>query len=304
MKHRIFFKRFGILILLFFFLDFILSVLLLNGLNKYYGFDKHPDILVNGSSMSISGFNRTEIERSTGMRVASYSHEGVSVTDRNAMIKHFFHMYPEGIKTVIYEINPILLSDVSSAKNVYTLFYPNMDDKAIDMYIKERAGTREYITHKIVRTTRFDGRLIPTIAMGYLGKYENLKTNTMDTVPLLPLLTKQGLTEIRLEKNNIEVFENTMDLIISKNSDIILVMMPMYYMKLNTFRSSDYNALCKYLEEFSTSREGISFINLNKDSLTHNAGFFSDQLHFNVYGQRLITDIISSQLLKTRSNYK
>lgn len=297
MKHWIFIKRCLILIVFFFILDFIISIILIKGLNKNYGFGKHPDILINGSSMSLSGFNKNEIEKSTGKSIATYSHEGVSVIDRYAMIKHFFHLYPKGIQTVVYEINPILLSNVSSAENVYTLFYPYMDDKTIDNYIKERAGAREYYINKIIRTKRFDARLIRSIIMGYLGKYENIKTNSLDSPSLLPLIAKKGMIEIALKNTNIEVFESTMNLIRSHNADIILVMMPMYYIKLNTFHNDDYKKLCMYLEDYCSSREDIKFLDLNQDSIIYNASYFSDPLHFNVYGQEQITNIVSAYLI-------
>ncbi len=298
MKHWIFFKRFLILIVLFILFDFLISIVLINGLNNYFGFSENPEILINGSSMAMSGFNRKDIENYTGMKIASYNHEGVSIIDRYAMIRHFFQMYPEGVKTVVYEVNPVLFSNIKTAENIYTIFYPYMDDKTIDKYIKERTSIKEYYINKIIRAKRFDSRLIRLIIMGYLGKSDNLKTNTLDTATLLPLITKKGMIEIAFEKMNEELFEKTMDIISSNHANIILVMMPMYHIKLNTFRKEDYNKLCKYFKDYCSARKDIEFLDLNQDSLIYNPNYFSDPLHFNVYGQRQITHMICSHLIK------
>jgi hypothetical protein len=301
MKHIVFLKHFFAFVLLFFFFDYLISIALIHGLNKYFGFGNNPEVLLNGSSMSMSGFNREDIETLTKMKIATYTHEGVSVTDRYAMINHFFHMYPKGVKAVIYEVNPILFSNIKSAENVYTIFYPYMDDSAINKYIKEHASLKEYFINKIIRTIRFDSRLVRLIIMGYLGKYDNLKTNTLDTTELLPFIEQKGKVEVLFEKSNIEIFENTMDLIRSHNSEIVLVMMPMYYIKLQTFNSSDYERFFNYFKDYCSLREGVDFMDLNQDSITYNAGYFSDQLHFNINGQKMITNIISTKLIENSS---
>jgi hypothetical protein len=271
---------------------------LLNGLNKYYGFTENPRILLNGSSMAMSGFNREDIENLTKMQIATYAHEGVSVSDRYAMIKHFFQICPEGVKTVIYEVNHVIFSNIKTSENIYTLFYPYMDDITINNYIKEKASIKEYYIHKVIRTKRFDARLIRTIMMGYLNLYENLKTNTLDTAKLLPFVDEKEKTEVIIEQSNVKVFENTMDLIRSHNASIILVMMPIYYIKLQTFNNKGYRNLCKYFEDYCSTRKDIEFLDLNLDSAIRNTMYFSDPLHFNVYGQRHITNLISNHLIE------
>jgi hypothetical protein len=297
MKPAVFFKRAFLIIIMFFLCDLLISLVLINGLNKYYGFDQKPEILINGSSMAMSGFNRTDIQSITSSHVATYAQEGVSVSDRYEMINHFFHMFPQGVKTVIYEVNPVIFSNAKSAENVYTHFFPYMDDKSIDNYVKENAGTREYFANKIIRTKRFESRVIRLIVQGYLGNYDNIKTNTFDTATLTSFEEQRGEAEVVLEKSNIEIFEETMGLIRSHNSNIILIMMPMYYLKFQTFNNDGYRVLSNYFEDFSSSHEGINFIDLNRDSLIYSSEYFSDPLHFNVYGQRQITGIVGPHII-------
>jgi hypothetical protein len=267
------------------------------GLKKSTNFRQNTEILINGSSMSGSGFNRKEIETLTQKHIAFYIDEGVSVYDRHEMISHFFHMYPEGIETVVYEVNPVLLSGIKTAENAYSHFFPFMDDNTMDEYIKRNARPKEYYIHKVIRTTRFESRSFIDIISGYLNLTGNIKTNTLDTTALLPLISEKGKAEVIIKQADREVFENTMENIFSHNSNVILVMMPMYYLKLQTFNEDGYANLCRYFEDYCSSRGNIKFLDLNKDSIIYNPGYFSDQLHFNVYGQRHITHLISSYLV-------
>ncbi|MCF8381823.1 MAG: hypothetical protein K9H49_19795 [Bacteroidales bacterium] len=246
----------------------------------------------------MSGFNRKDIENNTGMHISAYALEGVSVNDRFAMINHFFHMYPNGLKTLVYEVNPVLFSNKKTSENTYTLFYPYMDDSSINEYIFENANIREYFINKIIRTKRFDPHTNRLIMMGYLNKFENLKNNTLDSSRILQMIHKKDQVEITLEQYNIEIFEKTMHLILSHNASIILVMMPMHISKLETFKKESYENLCNYLEHYSSLSDNIKFLDLNQDSLIFNPHYFSDPLHFNVYGQRKITELISSYLVE------
>jgi hypothetical protein len=296
MNRLTFIFKIAILVLLFFVLDYLISCGLINGLNKYYGFHQKSEVLINGTSIAMSGFNRREIEDRTSFRTACYSHEGVSVDERYEMIDHFFKENPNSVKVVIYEVNPVIFSTNKIADNVYTIFYPYMDNRSIDRFVKERAGNIDYYIHKLVRTSRFDARLLRLVASGYSGNYENLKTNKLDTSNLVQFLDQKDILHVILEPDKIKVFENTMELIAANNSRIILVMMPMYYYKLETYNSIELEELYKYFESLSQKETDITFINFNQDSLVRDAGLFSDPLHFNLSGQQRISRIICNYL--------
>lgn len=296
-----FLKRGVLLILLFFCIDLILSLILLNGLNKFYGFNNNPAILINGSSMSLAGFNRREIENKTGKNVIAYNQEGASVEDRYVMIKQIYSKYPESIETVVYEINPRLLSGIRSAENVFIRFYPYMDDKSIRKYIKEQARPLEFYINYFIRVKRFESRLVRLIMLAHLGKNESFKTNVLDSTDFAQ--STDGKTKIKIEESKINVFEDTMEIIRLNNSKVILVMMPMYIQKFNTFEKESYIGFCRYFQDFCAEHKNTLFLDLNQDSLIYNPSFFSDQLHFNVYGQKEITNIIITQLMHNGSGY-
>jgi hypothetical protein len=296
MNGKNFLLKIGFLLILFIVLDCLISTVLINGLNKYYGINQKPDVLINGTSVAMSGFNRTDIEHSTKCKTANYSYEGVSVEERLAMIDHFFLENPKSVRTVIYEVNPVIFSDSRIADNAYTILYPYMDNNSIDRYIRGKASNKDYYLHKFIRTKRFESRLIRLVVSGYLGQNNNIKTSGLDTSNLFQLRNQKGEVTVSMEPEKIEIFEETMDLIKFNNADIILVMMPMYYDKLQSYNNAELEALKKYFSDFSKSVEGISFLDLNQDSLVRDPGLFFDPIHYNVFGQKKITNAISSCL--------
>jgi hypothetical protein len=298
MNHKVFYRRVIVFVSLFIFFDFMISQVLLNGLNKYYGINQNPDILINGSSISMSGFNKTDLENATKKRIANFSHEGVSVEERYAMIDYFFHEDPNCVKTVIYEVNPVIFSGTEIAENIYTIFYPYLDNKYVDSLVKERASRKDYYVNKIIRTKRFNSRIMRLIVRGYTGNYENIKVNVLDTASLSSLREQEGNVFVYMETSKIEAFKKSMDLISSHNASIIIVMMPMYWLKLNSFDHAGLEKLKKYFDTYSQSGTNIMFLDLNVDSLNKNPDLFSDPIHFNVYGQRQITNIISTYLIE------
>lgn len=292
MKLSGFLIRLFAFLLLFLIIDFATSKLMLGGLNKFYGFDKAPAILINGSSMSLSGFHKTEIEKQVNQKVAVYAKEGVGVEDRYAMLQQFFSDKHSSIQTVIYEINPQLFSDKLTAANVYTIFYPFMDNNAIDEYIYKRATRFEYYVHKYFRSARFDVLSINFVLKGYMNNYDNFKTNTIN--PETAYFTKEecGKKKVEFNKDKVAVFEKTIQLLQDNNTKIVLVMMPIYYQKQATFDSISYNQLGDYYKKFTESKKNISFLDLNTNDIAHNALFFADVLHLNRDGQKKVTEAV------------
>lgn len=292
MKFSVFLIRLVAFLLLFLIIDFATSKLMLKGLNKFYGFDKAPTILINGSSMSLSGFHKTQIEKELSQKVAVYAKEGVGVEDRYAMLQQFFSEHHSSVKTVIYEVNPLLFSDKLTAANVYTIFYPFMDNNAIDEYIDKRTTRFEYYVHKYFRSARFDVLTINFVLKGYMNNYDNFKTNTIN--PETAYFTKEesGKKMIEFNKDKVAVFENTIKLLLDNNTKVILVMMPIYYQKQATFDSTSYHHLGDYYKKFTESKKNIFFLDLNTNDIANNALFFGDVLHLNREGQKKVTEVI------------
>lgn len=299
MKFKAFLLRMAAFLIIFLVIDYTASIWMLKGLNKYYGFDIKPEILINGSSMILAGFHRTDIEKKTGKRVCIYAKEGVGVEDRYAMLAQFFSEHPGTVKTVIYEVNPLLFSSRLTATNTYTIFYPFIDNNAINEYIKERAGWSDYIVHKYCRSARFDARTINFVLKGYKNDYDNFKSAALNPETIYFPGETSGKVVIEKNEAKLNVFEKTMQLLSGNGTKVILVMMPIYYQKQATFDSSSYNKLVAYYKNYASKNKDVNYFDLNTGELSHNALLFSDLLHLNREGQRKITESISEFLKKT-----
>lgn len=302
MSFKKFFFRLLVFLAVFALVDFATSELMLKGLNKFYGFDKNPRILINGSSMSISGFNKSDIEIETNQKVSLYAKEGVGIEDRYVMLEQFFSEHPRTVKTVIYEINPLLFSNKLTANNVYTIFYPYIDNGAINEYIKKRAGKLDYVVHKYCHASRFDALTINFVLKGYLNNYNNFKTGSLNSQTAY--FSNSELGKVMLEKgaDKLKVFEKTMKLLQDNNTDVVLVMMPVYSQKQATFDTVSYNNLVTFYKTYSTNNKNVVFLDLNTKDFSHNALLFSDLLHLNREGQKKVTRSVSAYLKAALDN--
>jgi len=291
-----FIRRLIFFIIIFVIIDYCISNFLLNGINKYFGLETHPEILINGSSMILAGFDKTEIERLTSKNIALYSRPGVSLADRSVMIEHFFDMYPNNVEVVIFEVNPLIFSKRFSSENVYTLFYPYVDNPAIDTFIRNRADQREYLSHKYIRSLRYDIQLVKSSINGYLNNYSNIKTLDLDTNSLGGLRGSRNSVEIEIDEDKRKLFERTIGLIQEHGAEVILINMPMYSLKFKTFKSSDYNNYISYFESYSSGNDNVLFLDLNTPSFNTRNNYFSDPLHINRNGEKVISTKITEVL--------
>ena len=246
----------------------------------------------------MSGFNRKIISLKTGKKVASYCQEGASVEDRYAMIRHFLLNEGTHVHSVIYEVNPLIFSEQVTAENVYTRFYPYMDEWSIDQYISKNAPPWDYLIHKFIRTSRFDSRLLISITKGYLGRYDDVKLNSLKENEIKSLVVRRNTLPVILNKKLMTTFENTISLISNNSANTIIVMMPMYYVKKQSFDRIGYKKLSLYFENFCQNKANVKYIDLNRSKMTYSVSYFTDPLHFNVYGQTKLSEIISSLILE------
>ena len=79
-------KRVAIFILGFILLDLTTSLILETGLKRFYGLGSDSRILMNGSSMTMSGIDPDLAEMELGQSIAFYAKQGVGVIEREIMI--------------------------------------------------------------------------------------------------------------------------------------------------------------------------------------------------------------------------
>ena len=282
-------KTFTLYIVLFFGLFFIADrtshMVLIKGLNQYYGINEPNEVALVGHSHLMLGLDKTQIENALGKGVSKYTREGVNVSDRLVMIKQLINQNPN-LKTVIYGVDPWTFTGEGLSNNSYKLFYPFMDDYNIDNYITTYSDKLDYLTKKYIKSSRYNELLMSGAVRGYLGKWDNLKFGEVDTLKLKKEIQKGDYRKIVNNNANIEIFEETISLLKANDIDVILLFLPFVDM-LQDIQEEEFETTIQIFK--SQTKDDISFLNL-QEPYSHDYKLFFDPIHLNPQGQEKITN--------------
>lgn len=271
------------------------------GLNQYYGFTRKSEILIVGSSASLSGYNISYLESALDKQVALYAQEGSSLEIRYVMLQHYFNNNSGIVNTVLYEISPRILSNRKMEVNGYKMFYPYMDDLVISKFIvSEEPKYSNYLMHKYIKTSRFNNHLIKNSINGYIGFYGNVKTLIVDTTTIMHFKNPERLEPILLDSAKVHAIEQSIKLIQDNNARIILVNFPVTSFLQESYLKSDYGNYLAFLKTLCEKYSDVSLIDLNKNGY-NDYHLFSDKGHLNSKGQMEFTQGVISELTKVKN---
>ncbi|QLG44573.1 SGNH/GDSL hydrolase family protein [Costertonia aggregata] len=272
---------------LFFILDFCISKFLLNGLEKYYGLNDDTEIVLVGHSHLMLGVDKRKMERELGVGVSKYTREGVNVTDRKIMTQQVLRKNKK-INTLIYGIDAWTFTSEGLSNNSHKLFYPFLNDSVIDSYVSKNSDLSEYLSKKIIKTSRYDELLISSSFRGYLGKWTNLKFGKVDVENLRANIRNGDYRKIENTDYNIEVLRETLDLLAKKNIRVILLYVPTIVL-LTKVQEPAYNETIALFDAFSKEFDNVEFLNL-QEPWSKEYDLFYDPIHLNPEGQSVITE--------------
>lgn len=282
-----FLKHLVVFVGIFFLADFLVSGVVLHGLNKYYGLGTHPDMLLNGASQMMLGLDKNLIEKQLSIKVAKYTREGVNVVDRETMLRYFLDHDGQTIHTTVYSIDAFLFTGEGLSKNSYTLFYPFMDDKKISAYIYNQSPDRvEFYIHKYVRSTRFDFLLLNSALRGYRNDWSNLKYGTLDALALHRQILGGDVRKIKNDPANLTSFLRAMEMLQADGRAVVLVYFPYAYELEHSdpLRDSTFDIFRDYAQK----HPGVRLIDLSSAVGSHSEWYF-DPNHLNPLGQKEAT---------------
>ena len=291
-----------ILSILFFVLVFIgldrgIGWLLNNGLNRYFGLNQHSEVLLIGHSHLMLAIDKSNFERGIGLSVSKYCREGVNVADRYEMVKQYLSSpYSDSLQVVLYGVDQFMFTGAGLSENSYKLFYPFIDEKNMNEYIKESAGLSDYWTHKLICTTRYSDALINSAIRGYRYDWSNYKVGDLDMDALKEQIRKGQQRHIHFEQDLIDYFEKTLELLMQKGIKIILVNTPIAA-PLNEYEPEQYQKIISYFRAKADSSSLIYYWDFNPQFSTQYELFF-DPIHLNSGGQKVINAEITKKFNK------
>lgn len=282
----------------FFLLDLALDRVMIRGVNNFYGLNQSSDVLLIGHSHLMLATDKERLEKETGLKVSKYTREGVNVTDRETMIYHFLNSgHADSLKTVLYGVDLYTFTGTGLSKNSYQLFYPFIDNPEVDSYLKREAKPMDYLLHKIVRTTRYnnDG-LKNSVWRGWSNNWDNFKTNTINAETYAKNVAKKGTQPIEMNDTLINTFKRSIKNLTDRGIRVVLVNTPTIDI-LNQSKGKSYEQVMDIYRHMASADSLIEFWDFNPD-FSSDHSLFSDPIHLNTKGQKVVTDRLIQELKK------
>ena len=276
---------------------------MMKGVNDYYGLNQNSEVLLIGHSHLMLATDKKRLENETGMKVSKYCREGVSVSDKKVMVEHFLNNgHADSLKYVLYGVDLATFTGEGLSQNSYKLFYPFMDDKFVDSYIKSQTDGEDYFLHKLIKTTRFsDDGLKNSAIRGWLSNWDNLKTNVINIDSYKRKLANDDERHIKMNPELINEFVETIKEITDRGVRVILVNPPTLDL-LNNYEPDKYTEVMTWFTNFANENDLVEFVDFNpKYSSDHS--IFSDRLHLNSKGQQIITTELVHYLKNLGNEY-
>lgn len=281
-------------ILLFLLLDLGISLVIREGLYRYYGLGTDSSVALIGHSHLMLGVDKTLIESKLDVKVAKYTREGVNVADRNVMIQQLLDLNPK-TKLVVYGVDAWMFTGEGLSANSYQLFYPFMDQRDVRSFVRSNASLPEYLQHLVIRSSRFDEMLVSGAARGYLGNWSNLKFGIVDTTALHENVRKGIFRKIQSDDENRSIFEQSIKKLIEEGVDVVLVYVPTIGI-YNRAEADLFTLELNYFRTISSRFDGVHYFEY-LDGWQDRADYFFDPIHLNPRGQKAFTEAFVKDML-------
>jgi len=284
-------KKILLFLFIVFVLDYLIAGLLLFGINRFYGLNQHSQILLIGHSHLMLAVDKEKLEKQTGLSVSKYTREGVTVEDKYVMVKQFLSLpYSDSLQIVMYGVDAFTFSTGDLSENSYTLFFPFMENKIMNNYIRENATSAyNYWIHKIFRTSRYSDALINAAGRGLLSNWSNFKYGTVDVNQV------NRNREIVIDPQTLSIFKETIDLITARGIKVVLVNTPIVDIMIES-QLEQYQEVVDIFSGLSKNNPLIEYWDFNHPPYSTDYSLFFDGIHLNPKGQMIITEKIISRI--------
>lgn len=283
----------AVVIVVFILSDLAVHAVLRKGIVQYYGLDKKAEILLVGHSQTVLGIDSEKLKTAFDTEVAKYAIAGANTLDRLWMIKHYLSINPH-IRTIIYDVNAQLFDSEGLSSASYTLFLPFIDDEIMSQYLRREATWQEYYTAKIIRTARFRDQTLNIALRGIFGRIENRKDRMVRIDDHQSYLARERKRQIRINKQSLECFHETLRQASRLNVKVILVYIPVIDL-LNTIDVNNQKKVIQIFEEAAESNPNVYFLDYSHE-YEHRYDFFFDLRHLNERGKQALTKQLIQEL--------
>lgn len=291
-QRKLLMKRFRQLLLFLMFLfvcDRVAGMLLLHGLEKYYGLANPAEVLLAGYSHMVLGVDKVLLENELGRPVAKYARAGATLSDREIMIKHYLSRNPNSVQVVVFGVDSRLFSQEGLSSNSYRLFFPYMDDSTISAYLqKEVPSLREYYLHKLLHTSRYSDVTLGLAIRGHRNDWGNYKHGKVNIKRLKYELKEGKHQKVMFYPEQLKIFKRILSFLREQGIEVILAYIPTIDI-YNADEPEKHKHAIDIFKSVATENVGIHYVDYNP-GYSNRHELFHDHVHLNAKGQELITN--------------
>lgn len=293
-------RRIVIFLALFLLIDFVISLFLLKGIERFYGLKSNSEVLMIGHSHLMLAVDKTLLESECGLTVAKYTREGVNIADRRVMTEHYFSTCSVKPSVVILGVDPWLFTGEGLSQNSWKLFLPFMDNRAVRSYIEQSATSKfDYYRYRFIRTSRFNATLLNASLRGWLGNWQNLKYGMIDTLQYSDGSAARSFRPISCSSELEQEYSQLLDFLSVEGVKVILLNTPVWRPVIEAQKEGYDRAMFIADSIAGAHCPGATFLDLAplfSDSTT----LFYDPIHMNREGQREVTEYLGEYILGSK----
>jgi len=275
--------------MLLFVCDRVTGMLLLHGLEKYYGLANSAEVLLAGYSHMVLGVDKVLLENELGRPVAKYARAGATLSDREIMIKHYLSRNPNSVQVVVFGVDSRLFSQEGLSNNSYRLFFPYMDDSTISTYLqKEVPSLGEYYLHKLLHTSRYSDITLGLAIRGHRNDWGNYKHGQVNIKRLKYELIEGKHQKVMFYTEQLKIFKRTLSFLREQGIEVILAYIPTIDI-YNADEPEKHKHAIDIFKSVAAKNVGIHYVDYNP-GYSNRHELFHDHVHLNAKGQELITN--------------
>lgn len=202
--------------------DRVVDVVLLQGLQRYFGLNGEARVLCIGHSRSQLGIDETQLAADLGVPVAKYTMDGVGIREREAMIRFALRRLPH-VRVVVYDVGDTTLSGLDLGANVYRLMLPFMQDPvAAGIVRKEGPGPLTLLAYRLLHTLRYDEATLNRSVRGWLGVRENFKMDRLNEELMRDQISGNRFRRVRVDPDALRVLTRTVESVTDRGNAVLL----------------------------------------------------------------------------------
>lgn len=279
----------------FFAVDRGTDTVLMRGLDRYFGLDTPEAVLLVGHSHVVLGISKTRLERTLEQPVAKYARAGARLADRITMVHHYAQATGSDPRLIIFGVDGHLFAPRGLSSNAHRLFYPHMSDPLIDAYVQDNAQSRqEYLSRRVIHLARYNDVMLNAARRGLSRDWSSGVGGRFNADKLAQRAASGDFRKIGLDPAQIAMFETFLDTANNRGWPVVLTFVPTTD-AWNALEPEIFAQVIARFETYAARYPNVHYLDMRAGYDSQHA-LFTDPVHLNAKGQRLVTDDLAETL--------